>query len=121
MTTASKRPFTDRVSSAWFNNLCYSGDPWTHELQLLGVEAVTLESRGPKDDARDAQTLDFMRRSRSLSGARLHMKHQPGPADPLLWVPDIICGAVTRQRLGDPSYLQVLRAKVELISIDTKR
>lgn len=91
-----------------------------HELAQLGVESATVESRGPKDDERDSKMLDYMRRKGVLAGAALHVQHRAGPADPLLWAPDVVCGAVTRDRVGDASYLRVLQRKLEIILIELR-
>lgn len=89
--------------------LCY-------ELDQLGVPQLLLESRGPADDKRDRHLLDTMRAKRVLPGG-LRMGHAPGPSEPLLWLPDAVCGAVTQSRLGDDSYLRALRSTVELVEI----
>jgi hypothetical protein len=72
-----------------------------YELDQLGVDTATFESRGPADDRRDRFMLDALR-ARKVVSPELRMAHIPGPKDPLLWVPDTVCGAVTHQRTGDP-------------------
>lgn len=89
--------------------LCY-------ELDQLGVSRLLLESRGPADDKRDRNLLDTMLAKRTLPGG-LRIGHATGPSEPLLWLPDVVCGAVTHSRLGDDSYLQALRSTVELVEI----
>lgn len=91
-----------------------------YELDQLGVHTVTVESRGRKDDDRDRAMLDYLRRRRMLISP-LHLDHQSGPSDALLWAPDAVCGAVTRARVGDVDYLAVLESKVEVITIDARQ
>lgn len=77
--------------------LCY-------ELDQLGVHQVTLESRGQADDRRDLHALQGFRARRIVSST-LRMYHQPGPVEPMLWVPDAVCGAVVAARTGTQDYL----------------
>ena len=84
------------------------------ELAGLGVEHATLESRGKKDDLRDIQTLDYLRRKRQLE-RRLHIDHIGGPADPMLWIPDACCGAVTQMRCGNDRFYMHIEPRATLI------
>ncbi|MFR9806480.1 hypothetical protein ACL02T_29950 [Pseudonocardia sp. RS010] len=77
------------------------------ELDRHGVLEVYLESRERKQNQRDMKILDAMRAQRQV-GAQLRLYHQPGPANPLLWVPDVVAGAVGSERAGEPSYLDRL-------------
>lgn len=88
------------------------------ELVSLGVERATIESRGRKDDLRDMQTLENLRRKRQLGG-RLHIDHVGGPADPMLWISDACCGAVTQLRCGNSRFYTHIEARVTLIDVDT--
>lgn len=89
-----------------------------YELDTIGVGRVVLESRGRADDSRDRALLDAVRRRRAILGA-LRMDHAAGPSDPMLWIPDTVCGAVTQHRTGDPSYLEALGHSVRMVQIDT--
>jgi hypothetical protein len=83
-----------------------------YELDGLHVGSVTFESRGRHDDRRDRVMLDRLR-ARKVVSAGIRLDHVPGPKDPLLWVSDAVCGAITHDRAGDPgSYLRVLEAGV---------
>lgn len=86
------------------------------ELVALGVRHAYFESRGRKDDRRDHDTLDYLRRKHHLRGP-LHIDHIGGPADPMLWIPDACCGAITQMRCGDDRCYQTLRSSVTLIDI----
>lgn len=87
----------------------------TFELDQLGVDEVTLESRGPHDDRRDLYALGKFRATRLVSST-LRMHHLPGPAEPLLWVPDAVCGAMVEERVGLPKHWELLEAKCTVIN-----
>ena len=74
------------------------------ELDRHGVPEVYLEAREAKQNARDLDILAAMRARRQV-GSRLRLYHQPGPQNPLLWVPDVVAGAVGADRAGEPAYL----------------
>lgn len=87
------------------------------ELVALGVGRAVVESRGPKDDRQDHRTLDYLRRRRMLGG-QLRLDHVGGPAEPMLWIPDACCGAVTQLRCGDPEHYALIETKVTLLEIE---
>lgn len=87
------------------------------ELVALGVGRAVVESRGLKDDQQDHRTLDYLRRKRALGG-QLHLDHMGGPAEPMLWIPDACCGAVTQMRSGDPEHYALIETKVTLLEIE---
>jgi hypothetical protein len=86
------------------------------ELVSLGVGTAVFESRGPTDDQRDHQTLDYLRRKRLLTG-RLHIDHVGGPTEPMLWISDACCGAITQMRCGDLHHYSLIESKVTLINV----
>lgn len=86
------------------------------ELEALGVSRATFESRGRADDQRDRRMLDTLRADRSM-GSLLRIQHQPGRSDPVLWVPDALCGIVTEMRCGDLELWELVQAKVTLREI----
>lgn len=90
------------------------------ELDQLGVTRATLESRGRADDRRDREMLDTLR-SRQIVRGRLRMHHVPGPTEALLWLPDAVCGAVTRARVGDPAYRDTVGSRITIITINVRR
>lgn len=69
------------------------------ELEAVGVQQLTLESRGPADDQRDLKTLAGLRNRRLVSPA-LRLWHTPGPQEPLLWIADVCAGVVSDARIG---------------------
>jgi hypothetical protein len=86
------------------------------ELDRLGVGAATFESRGPVDDRRDRNMLDALR-ARHVVSKELRITHTPGPKDALLWVPDVVCGAVTNERTGNGRYAEILAARLQIMTI----
>lgn len=84
-------------------------------LAQLNCGGITLESRGDQD----ASDLDILQkfRARKVVDDRLRIHHELGRAEPVLSVPDIICGAVVQQRVGNPAYLAPLRSMVEIHEI----
>ena len=94
-------------------------DPGTYLLQVLADRScvdLVLESRGPADDSRDTALLQALRQGRRLS-RDVRLSHAPGPAEPMLWIADAPCGAVTQHRDGAPQYLQALASRVAVDTI----
>lgn len=88
------------------------------ELDQLQVHTATFESRGSADDRRDRAMLDALRARKVVTSA-LRIVHTPGPKDALLWVPDVVCGAVTQDRTGDGRYLEGLATRLRIVTITT--
>ncbi|WP_337000560.1 MULTISPECIES: hypothetical protein [unclassified Microbacterium] len=64
------------------------------ELGRLEVVArVVFESRGAASDRRDMKLVHALRAKRVIT-ARMRVDHVRGATEPLLWVPDAVCGAV---------------------------
>ncbi len=87
-----------------------------YELETKAVDDIVLESRGPVDDRRDIEMLHALRGQRYLPTA-IRLTHVVGRHEPMLWIPDAVCGAVTSARTGDPSHRAVLEARLTLIEI----
>ncbi|WP_316307744.1 hypothetical protein [Clavibacter michiganensis] len=87
-----------------------------HELTMRDVALLVAESRGPADDRRDRDHLDTLRAARALSGP-IRLDHRRGPVEPVLWVADIICGAIVQDRVGNPRPLAVL-GDIQIITVD---
>ncbi|MFJ2406624.1 hypothetical protein ACIOUE_35595 [Streptomyces xanthochromogenes] len=81
------------------------------ELHGFGVEHLFMESRDPVLNARDVATVQQARYGLP-KGDRFRLDHLPGAAEPLLWVADIVAGAVRAEKLGDPTYREVLGERV---------
>ncbi|GJO01206.1 hypothetical protein NJB1728216S_30300 [Mycobacterium marinum] len=84
------------------------------ELVTMDVGQAIVESRGLKDDQKDHRTVDNLRRKRALGG-RLHLDHVGGPTEPMLWIPDACCGAVTQHRCGDSEDYALIESQVTMI------
>ncbi|WP_236688900.1 hypothetical protein [Clavibacter michiganensis] len=87
-----------------------------HELTMRDVALLVAESRGPADDRRDRDHLDTLRAARALSGP-IRLDHRRGPVEPVLWVADIICGAIVQDRVGNPAPLAAL-GDIQMITVD---
>ncbi|GAA4849195.1 hypothetical protein GCM10023221_30620 [Luteimicrobium xylanilyticum] len=85
----------------------------------LGCTELTLESRGVRDDRRDRDMLDALRASRRL-GPSMRLKHAPGPADPVLWIADAVCGAVVADRVGRGRWLRALERRTTIHVVDER-
>lgn len=66
------------------------------------------------DDNDHRSTLDFLQglRARHVVDSSIRFDHEPGPAEPLLWIADIVCGAVTQDRIGNATVLDPIRASI---------
>ncbi len=87
-----------------------------HELEARSILDVVLESRGRADDRRDIQMLNALRGQHYLSTS-IRLTHVVGRYEPMLWIPDAVCGAVTSARIGDPSHQSILNQRLTLIEI----
>lgn len=86
------------------------------ELGNRRVAEVVLESRGPADDRRDVAMFNAMNGQRILTAA-LRVSHRIGRHEPLLWIPDAVCGAVVGVRTGNDQYQPVLRNRMTVTEI----
>jgi hypothetical protein len=77
-----------------------------------------MESRGAGLDRKDRDMVDAMRAARTLDGT-LRLEHAPGPAEPMLWIADAVCGAVVASRTGDPAFLRRIERAVHLVEVRT--
>lgn len=84
------------------------------ELQSRGVGVVALEARENKQNQSDLRLLSGLRASRRL-GPGLRMHHPRGPAEPLLWLPDILAGALSTARQGQGEYFERLEDAVTVL------
>lgn len=71
------------------------------------------ESRGRADDYRDRKMLDHLRQRRLIE-LPLHIDHLVGRHEPMLWVPDAVCGMVSNLRTGNSTYYDFVRSRVTL-------
>lgn len=81
--------------------------------QKYSVDRVALEAREKKQNDRDLDLLVRLRSGRRI-GPSLRMEHLGGPTEPLLWVADVVAGAVTAHLQGESEYLERLEGRVTL-------
>ncbi|MFG3207952.1 hypothetical protein [Streptomyces sp. NPDC048192] len=81
------------------------------ELHGFGVEHLFMEARDPVLNARDVATVQQARYALPKD-AVFRLDHLPGTAEPLLWVADIVAGAVRAEKLGEPRYREILGERV---------
>lgn len=72
-----------------------------HEVEGLdAVDEVVMESRGASDDQRDIKMVSTLRTRRVITGS-VRVNHRRGVDEPLLWVPDAVCGAMNARLAGN--------------------
>lgn len=82
-------------------------------LAAMGCENLTLESRGRVADKKDMALLKVMRTRHQIDSS-LRLDHVVGPADPILWLADAVCGAVVADRSGDSQFVSALGSRLTL-------
>lgn len=88
------------------------------EAHALGVGAVVIESRTQVLNARDLRTV-VGARYQLPKGQEFTISHVAGVSEPLLWIPDIVAGAVRLHRQGDPRCHAVLADYLYEVEVDT--
>ncbi|MBB5790585.1 hypothetical protein [Jiangella mangrovi] len=76
-------------------------------LDAAGVEQVWLESRNAAADRRDIAAVDRFR-ARRVIGHAIRIDHARPLDDPLLWLADIVAGALGAAEGGDPTFRELL-------------
>lgn len=82
------------------------------ELSSMGIRNVTLESRQEAQNSKDIEHIVALQGQGQGAGIRL--QHVRGGDDPLLWIPDIVLGALNSVYLGEEQYWDQLHDKVIL-------
>ena len=88
------------------------------ECHGLGVRELVLESRSQSLNARDLKTV-VGARYRLPKGSELVVVHTPGSTEPLLWVADIVAGAVRLHHQGEGACREALAGVLLELPIDT--
>lgn len=83
-------------------------------VETVRADTVTLESRQHRNNRHDLDMVDACRRKRLISEG-LHVTFALPGGEPLLWLPDIVCGAVLAAERADTRYLTQLKT-AELIT-----
>jgi len=88
-------------------------------LDALGVEQVWLESRTSSLNRREEQMVLALRGKKLISrGLRIEAAYPL--EEPMLWLPDIVAGAVGADRGGTPRWLDAMRQLVTQIEISLR-
>ncbi|EME51438.1 hypothetical protein [Amycolatopsis decaplanina] len=89
------------------------------ELHALDVCLLVAEGRTTQLDARDVRTVQQSRFSLP-QGSAFRVRHVRGADEPLLWIPDIVAGAVRARRQGIPVYADQLGECTIELEVDTR-
>lgn len=86
------------------------------ELDQRAVEHLLLESRHPERDAYDVKGIGGMRNAGVLS-RRLRVEHGMPVQEPLLWLPDVVCGVVGDASCGAGGHRAVIESRLTVVEI----
>lgn len=78
------------------------------------MSTVALEAREARQNESDLKLLAGLRTDRHI-GLELRMTHPKGPGEPLLWLADIVAGAVAADRQRQSEHLQRIQHRVTLL------
>ena len=87
------------------------------ELDRCEVSSAVLESRQRRKDKLDHALVGACRSKRLIS-QRLQVLFSPGAAEPLLWLPDIVGGAIHLAETGYSEYVKLIGEKLRVVEID---
>lgn len=88
------------------------------ELHSYDVERLVAERRTNVLDARDIVTVSRVRQQVLPKGSELRITHERGAVEPLLWIADVVAGAVRMSRLGNPGPRDELADCVYEVDVD---
>lgn len=86
------------------------------ELEKMSITEVVAESRGRADDRRDMDLLNALR-GRQVVTSPIRLTHSVGRDEPMLWIPDAVCGAITNYRTGNPNHREALQSRLTVIEV----
>jgi hypothetical protein len=92
-----------------------------HQLESAGVTDVILDARRAEQDVRDIQAVDAFRAAKVV-GREITVNHRRlggEQKETLLWIPDIVAGAVHSHRQGKGNYLTRLEDLISWFRIST--
>jgi hypothetical protein len=78
-----------------------------YELDQFGVSEVWLESRAVAQDKRDLRLVDSARRKRLIT-PDVNVGFAKPSAEPMLWLPDAVAGAMSALVLGEDRWLAAM-------------
>ena len=107
--------------SIWLIDAGWSAETCSEPARWIGRLRTTLLSLriAPGDDVASQLRragLDPGKVTRIIA-THLHLDHVGGPTEPMLWIADACCGAVTQFRCGDPAHYLVIQPKVTMLEI----
>ena len=108
-------PLRDGVKQERARGQCIERLLW--ELSERMVDTVTFESRSPAQDRADRRRVDGLR-GRQYISTSMHVQWTPGATEPLLWLPDLIVGAVGDARAHNRRLAAELNPTITEISIE---
>lgn len=79
-----------------------------YELADMGVQEVTCEARTASQNKSDLAHIVALRRQKIVT-PDFRINHCRGGEDPLLWLPDIVLGAINAMHKGNSWYYDALR------------
>lgn len=86
----------------------------------MGVSRVFLEQRTPSLNNRDFRLIDSFRGKKLIPSA-MRIEFERPSAEPMLWIPDVLAGAVGAARArGNPVYLDSIRHLVTQLNIELR-
>lgn len=86
------------------------------ELEHIGVDQAWFETRTASLNTRDRAMVVALRGAGALAG-RLRVDFADPRVEPMLWIPDVIAGAVGAARRGTPGYRAALKATIDEIDV----
>jgi hypothetical protein len=86
------------------------------ELHRRQVSHVWLEARTESLNRTDVRFVEALRAQRVITNALRVDFGQPS-AEPMLWLPDAVAGAVTASRRGEPKWLEMLGPTVAVVDV----
>jgi hypothetical protein len=88
------------------------------ELHDAGVGVLVAEARQADLNARDVATVKVTR-FMLPKGTRFRIEHRFGADEPLLWISDVVAGAVRARINGIPDFFEPLAGWVHEVQVDT--
>lgn len=81
-----------------------------HEMVSMNIFDLTLEGSTPPQDRSDVAHLVALR-AQGLN-PRVRINHRRGGDEPLLWIPDIVLGAINSAQIGETSHYEALSESI---------
>lgn len=87
-----------------------------HHLAGRNVRTVHLEQRTQTLNSRDMRTVDRLRGRQAIPPTTRVELGKPS-VEPMLWLPDIVAGAINADLAGEPRWLDPIRAQITQIQL----